>query len=168
MKEEELFYFDEEDIENISNELGFSSNEEGLATIESELYPLWKDQTKETNISELEEECKKDNKLSLKKFLFCEEYLKTGNIMKTCRNLGIGKTSAFNYLKEKEVSEYLSKRREAIQQDTEQMIQQNFQKAMEGLSELMEDSTFRSDEMRIKAIDTFLKHYNKTMKEEER
>lgn len=88
--------------------------------------------------------------------------------MKTCRNLGIGKTSAFNYLKEKEVSEYLSKRREAIQQDTEQMIQQNFQKAMEGLSELMEDSTFRSDEMRIKAIDTFLKHYNKTMKEEER
>ena len=83
--------------------------------------------------------------------------------MKDCSNLGIGRTTGFNYLKEKEVDEYLKKRRETIRKETEEMISSNYQKAMEGLSQMMEDTG--NDETRIKAIDIFLKYHNKSIKE---
>lgn len=162
--EEEYFYFEDSDIDRITNELGFQVYSNTiLHEIKEKFYSLWKDQTKDTNTKELDDQCTIDNGLPLKQFLFCEEYLKTGKIVDTCKNLGIGKTTAFDYLKKEEVKTYLNERRSTIKQETNQLLETNFQKAMEGLSNLMEDSTFKSDETRIKAIDTFLKYYSRTI-----
>ena len=163
-QEDEYFYFEDSDIDQITNELGFQVySNETLHEIKENFYSLWKDQTKDTNTKQLDDQCKKDNGLPLKQFLFCEEYLKTGKIVDTCKNLGIGKTTAFEYLKKEEVKSYLNERRNTIKQETNQLLETNFQKAMEGLSKLMEDSTFKSDETSIKAIDTFLKYYSRTI-----
>lgn len=160
---DERYCFDDEDILSIADSLGFTIPDESIEPMKRKFNSLWKDKTKETNKKLLEKQCKEDNGLSLKTFLFCEEYLKTGNIQKTCSNLGIGRTTGFNYLKEKEVDEYLKKRRETIRKETEEMISSNYQKAMEGLSQMMEDTG--NDETRIKAIDIFLKYHNKSSKE---
>jgi hypothetical protein len=163
-QEDEYFYFEDSDIDQITNELGFQIySNETLHEIKEKFYSLWKDQTKDTNTKELDDQCTIDNGLPLKQFLFCEEYLKTGKIVDTCKNLGIGKTTAFEYLKKEEVKSYLNERRNTIKQETNQLLETNFQKAMEGLSNLMEASTFKSDETRIKAIDTFLKYYSRTI-----
>lgn len=163
-QEDEYFYFEDSDIDQITNELGFQVYSiETLHEIKENFYSLWKDQTKDTNTKELDDQCTIDNGLPLKQFLFCEEYLKTGKIVDTCKNLGIGKTTAFEYLKKEEVKTYLNERRSTIKKETNQLLETNFQKAMEGLSKLMEDSTFKSDETRIKAIDTFLKYYSRTI-----
>lgn len=163
-QEDEYFYFEDSDIDQITNELGFQVYSiETLHEIKENFYSLWKDQTKDTNTKQLDDQCTVDNGLPLKQFLFCEEYLKTGKIVDTCKNLGIGKTTAFEYLKKEEVKTYLNERRSTIKQETNQLLETNFQKAMEGLSKLMEDSTFKSDETRIKAIDTFLKYYSRTI-----
>ena len=163
-QEDEYFYFEDSDIDQITNELGFQVYSiETLHEIKENFYSLWKDQTKDTNTKQLDDQCTVDNGLPLKQFLFCEEYLKTGKIVDTCKNLGIGKTTAFEYLKKEEVKSYLNERRSTIKQETNQLLETNFQKAMEGLSKLMEDSTFKSDETRIKAIDTFLKYYSRTI-----
>lgn len=164
IQEDEYFYFEDSDIDQITNELGFQVySNETLHEIKDKFYSLWKDQTKDTNTNQLDDQCKKDNGLPLKQFLFCEEYLKTGKIVDTCKNLGIGKTTAFEYLKKEEVKTYLNERRNTIKEETNQLLETNFQKAMEGLSNLMEDSSFKSDDTRIKAIDTFLKYYSKTI-----
>lgn len=163
-QEDEYFYFEDSDIDQITNELGFQVySNETLHEIKDKFYSLWKDQTKDTNTKQLDDQCKKDNGLPLKQFLFCEEYLKTGKIVDTCKNLGIGKTTAFDYLKKEEVKSYLNERKATIKEETNQLLETNFQKAMEGLSSLMEDSSFKSDETRIKAIDTFLKYYSRTI-----
>lgn len=163
-QEDEYFYFEDSDIDKITNELGFQIySNETLHEIKDKFYFLWKDQTKDTNTKQLDDQCKNDNGLPLKQFLFCEEYLKTGKIVDTCKNLGIGKTTAFEYLKKEEVKSYLNERRNTIKEETNQLLETNFQKAMEGLSNLMEDSSFKSDDTRIKAIDTFLKYYSKSI-----
>lgn len=163
-QEDEYFYFEDSDIDQITNELGFQVYSiETLHEIKENFYSLWKDQTKDTNTKQLDDQCTVDNGLPLKQFLFCEEYLKTGKIVDTCKNLGIGKTTAFEYLKKEEVKSYLNERRNTIKEETNQLLETNFQKAMEGLSNLMEDSSFKSDDTRIKAIDTFLKYYSKTI-----
>ena len=167
-QEDEYFYFEDSDIDQITNELGFQVYSiETLHEIKENFYSLWKDQTKDTNTKQLDDQCTVDNGLPLKQFLFCEEYLKTGKIVDTCKNLGIGKTTAFEYLKKEEVKTYLNERRSTIKQETNQLLETNFKKAMEGLSNLMEDSTFKSDETRIKAIDTFLKYYSRTIGKEQ-
>ena len=167
-QEDEYFYFEDSDIDRITHELGFQVYSNTiLHEIKEKFYSLWKDQTKDTNTKELDDQCTIDNGLPLKQFLFCEEYLKTGKIVDTCKNLGIGKTTAFEYLKKEEVKTYLNERRSTIKQETNQLLETNFQKAMEGLSNLMENSTFKSDETRIKAIDTFLKYYSRTIGKEQ-
>lgn len=163
LEESEFYCFDDEDILSITSSLGFTIPEESIEPIKRKLSSLWKDKTKEIDETGLEKQCKQDNSLSLKMFLFCEEYLKTGNIQKTCSNLGIGRTTGFNYLKEKQVEDYLNKRRSTIRKETEEMLSSNYQKAMEGLSNLMEDNG--NDETRLKAIDVFLKYFNKSIKE---
>lgn len=164
VSEDEYYYFEDEDVEKIMEELGFNLySTDNVREIKNKLYLLWKDQRKDTNTEELDKQCKIDNGLSLRQFLFCEEYLKTGKIIDTCRNLGIGKTTAFKYLKKDEVKAYLEERKELIKKETLDLLESNFQKAMEGLSDLMTDTNFKSDETRIKAIDTFLKYYNKTI-----
>lgn len=163
-QEDEYFYFEDSDIDKITNELGFQVYSiETLHEIKEKFYSLWKDQTKDTSTKQLDDQCTVDNGLPLKQFLFCEEYLKTGKIVDTCKNLGIGKTTAFEYLKKEEVKSYLNERRNTIKEETNQLLETNFQKAMDGLSNLMEDSSFKSDDTRIKAIDTFLKYYSKTI-----
>ena len=157
------YCFDDEDILSIASELGFTIPEENIEPIKEKLYSLWKDQSKETNGKELDKQCKEDNGLSLKQFLFCEDYLKTGNVQRTCSNLGIGRTTAFNYLKEPSIEEYLKERRLTIRKETDEMISSNYQKAMEGLSSLMENTG--NEEIQIKAIDTFLKYFNKSINE---
>lgn len=166
--EEELYYYiDNEDIERITQELGFEVYDNNtIQSIKDKFYQLWKDQKKDIDTNQIEEQCKIDNGISLKQFLFCEEYLKTGKIVDTCKNLGIGRTTAFDYLKKDEVKNYLKERRETIKSETNQLLESNFQKAMEGLSEMMEDETFKSDEVRIKAIDTFLKYYSRTIEKQ--
>ena len=139
-QEDEYFYFEDSDIDQITNELGFQVySNETLHEIKDKFYSFWKDQTKDTNTKQLDDQCKKDNGLPLKQFLFCEEYLKTGKIVDTCKNLGIGKTTAFEYLKKEEVKSYLNESKANIKTKTNQLIENNVKQEMEGLSSLMKE-----------------------------
>ena len=123
-QEDEYFYFEDSDIDQITNELGFQVYSiETLHEIKENFYSLWKDQTKDTNTKQLDDQCTVDNGLPLKQFLFCEEYLKTGKIVDTCKNLGIGKTTAFEYLKKEEVKSYLNERKATIKEETNQLLE---------------------------------------------
>ena len=119
----------------------------------------WKDKSQMITPEKLNEETKKDDEINFKYFLFCEEYLKTGKIKKTCEVLGIGRTTAFNYMKSKEVQDYLQKRKKEIQEENEENRKQAFNECFEILQDMFEKDYIDNNE-KIKAIDTYLKHYS--------
>lgn len=138
---------------NISEALGYNIKE---TTKEINSYQI--DKTKPFTFKELDEIIKEENGLNYKYLLFCEEYLKTGNITKTCDYVGIGRATAYRWLELDEVKDYLKKRKDEIQQDTDNTYKNTFNECFNELNNIISlKSTPRVD--KLKAIDIFLKHY---------
>ena len=91
-------------------------------------------------------------------FIFCEEYLKRGKIKPTCEHLGISRNTAYTWLKDKKVQEYLTSRQDEIKEETNNTFLNTYRECFNVLNEMITDNNLY-DSDKIKAIDTFLKHY---------
>ena len=137
-----------------------------IRDIKEDLVKLWRDKSKMLVPSVLEKESKEWQGISFKKFLFCEEYIKTGRVKTTCDNLGIGRTTAFDYLKDKEVQEYLQERQKEMKEESEKLFEQGINEAFGELLKIIKEDSKRDETLnrKVKAIDTYLRHYENITK----
>ena len=162
---EEWYSLTEDDIfELLANE-GFyidSDNYKLKRSIQKIMFQLWENQHKPLTNESLNDYSIKREGLPFKKYLFCEEYMKSGNITKTCESLCIGRTTGQRYLNDEEVKKYIQERREQMKSENETRMKEGFHKCFNKLLEITEESGHQ-DSDRIRAIDTFLKHYSNVM-----
>lgn len=117
------------------------------------------DKTTPLNYEEIDNKIKEEEGLNYKYLLFCEEYIKrNGNIKATCEYIGIGRATAYRWLELDEVKEYLLKREEEITKETDKTFKNTFNECFKELNKLITKPLLNGSD-RIKAIDTFLKHY---------
>ena len=155
------YSFSEEQIKNILTSEGLNPNTSlalGIyldkTTKDINNYQI--DKTKPLTYEDLDKIIKEENGLNYKYLLFCEEYIKTGNITKTCEYVGIGRATAYRWLALDEVQEYLSKRKEEIQKDTDDTFKNTYNECFSVLNHIIKDGY---KEQQLKAVDIFLKHY---------
>ena len=147
-------------VTHILEKLGFKS-EKPSVQIKKEIDELWDDRQKMLFPETVQQLCSEKNGISLKEFLFCEEYIRTGRITDTAKNLGIGRTTCYEYLKKPDVQRYLEERKREISDELNNTIINGFGDCFNELrgiiNGLKNDRFDRQD--KIKAIDTYLKHY---------
>lgn len=120
----------------------------------------WEDQSKILTPDTLNEYSEKRNGISFKYFLFCEEYIKTGKMTEVAKKLGIGRRTCYDYMQKEEVKKYLQERQEEIRQENTNLMQQRFNNCFDTLYSMgVEHAEHVRDDIQIRAIDTFLKHY---------
>ena len=167
LDEDEYYYIDNNDLfELLKNEGFITDNESTDREIKDIIYKLWEDQTKMITNKTLNEYSIKRNGLSFRKFLFCEEYIKTGRITDTSDTLGIGRTTCYEYLKDKEVQEYLDSRRKEIKEESDRLFKEGFMDCFQELHDLITNKSYIQDHDKIKAIDCYLRHYENTISKE--
>ena len=127
-----------------------------------EVLNLWKNNKKFPSEDFLNEQSRARNGIGFKEFLFCEEYLKQGKITTTAKNMGIGRTTCYEYLKKRDVQDYLKDRREEIRKENDNLLQTGFFKCFEELQNIIEQN-YQSDTDKIKAIDCYLRHYEQSI-----
>lgn len=162
---EEWYSLTEDDIFELLAHEGFyidSDNYKMKKSIQKIMFQLWENQHKPLTSESLNDYSIKREGLPFKKYLFCEEYMKSGNITKTCESLCIGRTTGQRYLNDEEVKKYIQERREQMKSENETRMKEGFHKCFNKLLEITEESGHQ-DSDRIKAIDTFLKHYSNVM-----
>lgn len=126
--------------------------------IKNAIYDTWEDQTQMITNDNLNKSSEERNGLNFKHFIFCEEYIKRGKIKPTCDYLGISRNTAYLWLKDDKVQNYLKERQEEIKQDTDNTFKMTYNECFNQLNEMI-NSTYIQNSDKIKAIDTFLKHY---------
>lgn len=148
-------------IKNAFKEEGFKiSSPEKFEDI---LCKLWENRKQFPSEKILDEQSKKENGIGFKEFLFCEEYLKTGKITKTCDSLGIGRTTCYDYLKKEEVKKYLEERRTEIKNESDDLLKTGFFDCFQELHKLVTKEEYIENHDRIKAIDCYLRHYEQSI-----
>ena len=156
------FSQNDENISLILEDEGFQIDLEQNQNAKKELLNVWKDKNIFPDEKYLNEQSQARNGIGFKEFLFCEEYLKQGKITTTAKNMGIGRTTCYEYLKKKEVQDYLQERREEIRKESDSLLQTGFFKCFEELHNIIEKQ-YNSDCDRIKAIDCYLRHYEQAI-----
>ena len=112
----------------------------------------------------LDEYSEKRNGINFKYFLFCEEYIKTGKVTDVAKKLNIGRRTCYDYLNKKEVKEYLRERQNEIKEENTALMKQRFNKCFDTLFSIgVEDTTYIREDIQLKAIDIFLKHYENSI-----
>lgn len=96
--------------------------------------------------------------ITFKQFIFCEEYIKRGKIKPTCDFIGISRNTAYLWLDDTKVQEYLKKRQDEIKKETDDTFIQTYRASFNQLNKMI-NGTYTDTTDRIKAIDVFLKHY---------
>ncbi len=156
------YYLTEDEVKQLLLKSGFQIDDtHKIRDIQKELEKLWKDKSKMLVPSVLEKDSKEWQGISFKKLLFCEEYIRTGKVKTTCEALGIGRTTAFEYLKDKEVQEYLQERKEEIRKESEELFKQGLNESFEELLKIIKEDSKQECVLnrKVKAIDTYLRHY---------
>lgn len=162
---EQWYSLTENDIFDLLANEGFyidSDNYKLKRSIQKIMFQLWENQHQPLTNQSLNDYSIKREGLPFKKYLFCEEYMKSGNITKTCESLCIGRTTGQRYLNDEEVKKYIQERREEMKSENETRMKEGFHKCFNKLLEITEENGHQ-DSDRIKAIDTFLKHYSNMM-----
>lgn len=118
----------------------------------------WDDKSKMITCEGLDNFSEIKNGLAFKYYLFCEEYLKKGKIKPTCEGLGIARNTAYLWLKDKKVIDYLNSRKQEIKDDIKNSYMATYSLCFDELSHIINSDYVNSD-TKIKAIGTFLKHY---------
>jgi hypothetical protein len=126
--------------------------------IKNAIYDTWEDQTQMLTNDNLNKSSEERNGLNFKHFIFCEEYIKRGKIKPTCDYLGISRNTAYLWLKDDKVQNYLKERQEEIKQDTDNTFKMTYNECFNQLNEMINGTYIQNDD-KIKAISTFLKHY---------
>lgn len=140
-------------------DLSYSTEEKAEKLINQ----LWEDKTQFLTDERLRELSEARNGIGFKEFLFCEEYIKTGKVTKTCESLGIGRTTCYDYLKKEEVKKYLEERRKEIKEESDYLMKTGFNDCFTELHRLATKDSCIQDHDKIKAIDCYLRHYEQSI-----
>lgn len=119
---------------------------------------LYDDRTQLPNNDLINKASEEQNGINLKHFIFCEEYIKRGKIKPTCEFLGISRNTAYLWLKDENVQRYLKDRQDEIKRETDDTFIQTYRASFDELNKMIK-SNYMQNADKIKAIDTFLKHY---------
>jgi len=118
----------------------------------------WENKKEILNPYEIDDISEKQNGINFKQFIFCEEYIKRGKIKPTCEHLGISRNTAYLWLDDLNVQEYLKKRQDEIKRETDDTFLQTYRESFNQLNKMI-NSSYLENSDKIKAIDVFLKHY---------
>lgn len=152
-------------LEIICKESGFTITEDKQHYIEI-LKNILKNEDRFPSEEVLKEKSIQTNGIGFKEFLFCEEYIKQGRITKVAKQLGIGRTTCYEYLKKEEVKKYLAERRKEIKNESDNLLKSGFFDCFQELHSLITDKHYIQDSDKIRAIDTYLKHYETSINKE--
>lgn len=133
-------------------------NEEQEKAFKNVIYNLYDDRTKLPNNDLINKASEEQNGINLKHYIFCEEYIKRGKIKPTCEYLGISRNTAYLWLKDENVQRYLKDRQDEIKRETDDTFIQTYRASFDELNKMIK-SNYMQNSDKIKAIDTFLKHY---------
>ena len=137
----------------------YISNTDDKDELKKSLFDIWENQKELITQEKLNEYSKKRNGIAYKYFIFCEEYIKRGKIKPTCEHLGISRNTAYLWLKEQEVQDYLKSRQDEIKQETDNTFLNTYNTCFDELNHIIK-SDYADRGEKIKAIDVFLKHYS--------
>lgn len=138
------------------NDLNVSDRE--LDDVKEAISLTWENKREILNPSDINDISEKQNGINFKQFIFCEEYLKRGKIKPTCEHLGISRNTAYLWLDDTKVQEYLKKRQDEIKRETDNTFLQTYRESFNQLNKMI-NSSYLENSDKIKAIDVFLKHY---------
>ena len=127
-------------------------------TIKNAINDTWENKKEIITPSDLNKLSEEQNGINFKQFIFCEEYLKRGKIKPTCEYLGISRNTAYLWFKDEKVTKYLEQRKQEIKQETDDTFLQTYRTSFNELNKMIESDYIETGD-KIKAIDTFLKHY---------
>lgn len=167
--DDEGFYrLEDSQIMRLLNENGIHiDSEEDRKKIKDIILQLWDNQKEMIFPNTLNEYSKEKNGIDFKYFLFCEEYIRRGRIKPTCEYLGIGRTTAYDYLKKEEVKNYLQQRREEITKESDEIIQKGMKDCFVALLEMGTKDSYVDNQTRVKSLDCYLKHYTNIIKKKD-
>lgn len=158
-KDENGFYYLNNDaVEEMLQGNGFYiSSDNEISNIKYEIYRLWQDQKKPITKEMLDADTKADTSLAFKHFIFAESYLKCSNITKVCKDLNISRPTAYEWLKRDDVQKYLQERQDEAKAEFKNINDNLYMNCITELNDII--TGFNANADKIKAIDTYLKHY---------
>lgn len=136
----------------------YISDKDDQKHIKDEIFNTWENQEEILTQDSLNKYSEERNGINFKHFIFCEEYLKRGKIKPTCEHLGISRNTAYLWLKDEKVQEYLKSRKDEIKQETDNTFLSTYNACFSELNSIIKDE-YTDNGDRLKAIDVFLKHY---------
>lgn len=146
-------------VNKIVKDSGFYFNDDdGLKEFKHAIYETWENQKEIITKESINKYSEERNGIAFKYFIFCEEYIKRGKIKPTCDYLGISRNTAYLWLKNEDVQRYLKERQDEIKKETDDTFIQTYQECFSQLNKMIKGNYMQNSD-KIKAIDTFLKHY---------
>lgn len=142
LRDNDLNVTDKDDLEDVKDAIGLT----------------WENKKEILDPNEINDISEKQNGINFKQFIFCEEYLKRGKIKPTCEHLGISRNTAYLWLDDTKVQEYLKKRQDEIKKETDDTFIQTYRASFSQLNKMINSKGIDTTD-KIKAIDVFLKHY---------
>ena len=148
-------------VETIITENGYNvEDKDDTEKLKEIIKDTWENKKEIITPDKLNEYSEKRNGINFKYFVFCEEYIKTGKITDVAKKLNIGRRTCYDYLEKKEVQDYLKERQKEIREENTELMKQRFNKCFDTLFDMgVEHTQYVRDDIQVKAIDTFLKHY---------
>ena len=148
-------------VETIIKENGYNvEDKDDTEKLKEIIKDTWENKKEIITPDKLNEYSEKRNGINFKYFVFCEEYIKTGKITDVAKKLNIGRRTCYDYLEKKEVQDYLKERQKEIREENTELMKQRFNKCFDTLFDMgVEHTQYVRDDIQVKAIDTFLKHY---------
>lgn len=132
--------------------------------VEQIIFDNWENQKEIITPDKLDEYSEKRNGINFKYFLFCEEYIKSGKMTDVAKKLGIGRRTCYDYLQRKDVKKYLQERQQEIKEENTNLMKQRFNECFDTLYSMgVAHTECVTNTDQIKAIDTFLKHYENSI-----
>lgn len=145
-------------INNVIRYNEFNIKENDKEPIKDAINTTWENKKEIISPDDINKLSIKQNGINFKQFIFCEEYLKRGRIKPTCDYLGISRNTAYLWLKDNKVKEYLKDRQDEIKKETDATFNNTYNACFNELNKMV-NSNYIENSDKIKAIDTFLKHY---------
>ena len=121
LRDNDLNVTDKDDLEDVKDAIGLT----------------WENKKEILDPSTINDISEKQNGINFKQFIFCEEYLKRGKIKPTCEHLGISRNTAYLWLKDDKVQEYLKNRQDEIKKETDDTFIQTYRASFNQLNKMI-------------------------------